>query len=173
MNWKPPESFSILAPAGTIWSSAGEALRICAEASSVPARDTIRRLRFMAEIYNIRSRGPADAGNQRNVSVGRPGFGRVRMRVLCFVLFASALLADELPIVANVEFQPLAAQVERVADALEMTGEPLPAAERADLRPRQDRAGDPEDPRPPLPGGHQHQSGKPRQSAGRSGQSRS
>ena len=55
------------------------------------------------------------------------------MRILCFALMASALLADELPMVTNVELQPLAAQVQRVADALEMTGEPLPAAERAEL----------------------------------------
>jgi hypothetical protein len=55
------------------------------------------------------------------------------MRVLCLALCASALLADDLPIVGNVELQPLEAQVQRVADALEMTGEPLPAAERADL----------------------------------------
>src|ERR1044072_9756530 len=56
------------------------------------------------------------------------------MRTLCLVFVASSLLADELPIVSNVEFQPLAAQVERVAEALEMTGEPLPPAERQELR---------------------------------------
>jgi hypothetical protein len=58
----------------------------------------------------------------------------VSMRILPFALMASALLADELPVVSNVEFQPLAAQAERVADALEMTGEPLPPAERNELR---------------------------------------
>ncbi len=57
------------------------------------------------------------------------------MRTVFLALLASALLADELPIVGNVELQPLAAQVERVAEALQMTGEPLPAAERTDLAP--------------------------------------
>ncbi|MEP7364623.1 MAG: CehA/McbA family metallohydrolase [Acidobacteriota bacterium] len=42
--------------------------------------------------------------------------------------------AEKLPTVANVELQPLAAQVERVAAALEMVGDPLPAADRAALR---------------------------------------
>jgi hypothetical protein len=56
------------------------------------------------------------------------------MRILSFALMASALAAQELPMVSNVELQPLAAQAERVADALEMTGEPLPAAERAELK---------------------------------------
>jgi hypothetical protein len=35
--------------------------------------------------------------------------------------------AEALPVVANVELQPLAAQAERVATALEMLGDPLPA----------------------------------------------
>jgi hypothetical protein len=47
---------------------------------------------------------------------------------------AAPLWAEELPVVSNVELQPLAAQAERVADALEMTGEPLPPAERRDLK---------------------------------------
>ena len=42
--------------------------------------------------------------------------------------------AETLTIVANVELQPLAAQAERVATALEMLGDPLPAADRAALR---------------------------------------
>lgn len=42
--------------------------------------------------------------------------------------------AETLPVVANVELQPLAAQAERVATALEMLGDPLPAADRAALR---------------------------------------
>jgi hypothetical protein len=55
------------------------------------------------------------------------------MRILILALLASALSADELPVISNVEYQPLAAQVQRVADTLEMVGEPLPAAERAKL----------------------------------------
>src|SRR5215831_3807289 len=56
------------------------------------------------------------------------------MRILFLTLIASVAMADELPMVSNVEFQPLAAQVERVADTLEMTGESLPPAERQQLR---------------------------------------
>jgi hypothetical protein len=55
------------------------------------------------------------------------------MRIFAFVLLASALTADELPVIANVELQPLAAQAERVADALAMAGEPLSPAERSQL----------------------------------------
>src|SRR5690349_12066619 len=42
--------------------------------------------------------------------------------------------AAELPVVAKVEHQPLSAQVIRVLDSLKMLGEPLPAAEEAELR---------------------------------------
>jgi hypothetical protein len=50
--------------------------------------------------------------------------------------FAAAVAAhgEKLPTVANVELQPLAAQADRVASALEMVGDPLPAADRAALR---------------------------------------
>ncbi len=54
-------------------------------------------------------------------------------RYFLLVLSAIALSADELPIVA-VEHQPFAAQVLRLLDALEITGEPLPANETADLK---------------------------------------
>ncbi|MBI3666186.1 MAG: CehA/McbA family metallohydrolase, partial [Acidobacteria bacterium] len=50
------------------------------------------------------------------------------------ITFPTVTWADELPIVAGVEYQPLAAQVARVLDALDMLGEPLPAAEAAELR---------------------------------------
>src|SRR5258708_1888632 len=42
--------------------------------------------------------------------------------------------AEQLPIVEKVEYQPLAAQVARVIEALDMLGEPLPAAEVAELQ---------------------------------------
>ena len=48
------------------------------------------------------------------------------LAVLCF--------AEELPIVDKVDFQPLAAQVARVAQTLEMLGEPLPAADAQQLK---------------------------------------
>ena len=41
--------------------------------------------------------------------------------------------ADELPVVRDVEFQPLSAQVRRVVEALEMLGEPLGKDEAARL----------------------------------------
>ena len=62
------------------------------------------------------------------------------MRLGFITRFALALTAalmtraEKLPTVANVELQPLAAQAERVASALEMVGDPLPAADRTALR---------------------------------------
>ncbi|MFN7939514.1 MAG: CehA/McbA family metallohydrolase [Bryobacteraceae bacterium] len=54
---------------------------------------------------------------------------------LGFTLFLSGLLsAQELPVVANVEHQPLAAQVTRLLEALEMLGEPLPAADATAIK---------------------------------------
>lgn len=47
---------------------------------------------------------------------------------LSVLLLALTLRADELDIVAKVEAQPLLAQAARVAQALELAGEPLPAA---------------------------------------------
>ena len=53
-----------------------------------------------------------------------------------FVVIACALVctAEELPQVTGVEFQPLAAQVARVAQTLEMLGEPLTSADASQLR---------------------------------------
>ncbi|MBL8176243.1 MAG: hypothetical protein JNK48_16310, partial [Bryobacterales bacterium] len=54
---------------------------------------------------------------------------------LGFVLLLTGLLsAQEPPVIANVEHQPLAAQVTRLLEALDMLGEPLPAADAAALR---------------------------------------
>jgi len=39
-------------------------------------------------------------------------------------------MADSLPVVANVEFQPLSAQARRVVEALDMLGQPLPADDK-------------------------------------------
>jgi hypothetical protein len=52
------------------------------------------------------------------------------------VVFASALpaAAADWPKVGNVELQPLAAQANRVAEALDFLGAPLPAADRAALK---------------------------------------
>lgn len=49
------------------------------------------------------------------------------------VLPCSAVGAQVLPLVANVEFQPFAAQAERVAQALEHLGAPLTDVQRAEL----------------------------------------
>ncbi|WP_337176284.1 CehA/McbA family metallohydrolase [Paludisphaera sp.] len=56
--------------------------------------------------------------------------------VLCVVATMGLLSqgrADDLPVYADVEFQPLAAQARRVAQALEMLGEPLGEEDRARL----------------------------------------
>ncbi|MDE2506779.1 MAG: CehA/McbA family metallohydrolase [Planctomycetota bacterium] len=50
-----------------------------------------------------------------------------------FLASAADVQGDDLPIVSNVEFQPLAAQVRRVVDALEQLGRPLDPATRAKL----------------------------------------
>ncbi|MBN8730385.1 MAG: CehA/McbA family metallohydrolase [Acidobacteria bacterium] len=55
-------------------------------------------------------------------------------RFVCALALAAAARAEQLPTVANVELQPLAAQVERVVTALEMLGDPLPAADRDALK---------------------------------------
>ena len=54
----------------------------------------------------------------------------------CFIAIVAALTcsAEELPLVTSVEFQPLAAQVTRVIQTLEMIGEPLPAGDAQQLR---------------------------------------
>jgi hypothetical protein len=52
--------------------------------------------------------------------------------LLCLALLAS-VRADELPLVTNVEHQPFAAQVLRLLEAFQMLGDPLPAAETAEL----------------------------------------
>jgi hypothetical protein len=46
---------------------------------------------------------------------------------------AGAAGAESLPLVNGVEYQPLSAQVRRVLEALEVLGQPLPAAEKARL----------------------------------------
>lgn len=50
------------------------------------------------------------------------------------LLLTCMVSAQELPVIANVEHQPLAAQVARLLEALEMLGEPLPAADSAALK---------------------------------------
>lgn len=54
--------------------------------------------------------------------------------LLFAAVFASALRAEQLPLVPEVEFQPLAAQTARVLQALELIGEPLAAEDAAALR---------------------------------------
>ncbi len=54
--------------------------------------------------------------------------------LLALVCGVACAPAEQLPIDDKVEHQPLAAQVLRVLEALEMLGEPLPAAEAAELR---------------------------------------
>src|SRR5437773_7254848 len=53
---------------------------------------------------------------------------------ILILLFTVTLSAQELPVVANVEHQPLAAQILRLMEALQVVGEPLPANEATELR---------------------------------------
>jgi hypothetical protein len=53
---------------------------------------------------------------------------------IALALTSAGCLAEELPIVSPVEFQPLAAQVSRVLQALELVGEPLPAADAKEVQ---------------------------------------
>ena len=57
----------------------------------------------------------------------------VSLAVVLAVFFASAVIGDDLPLVQSVEAQPLKAQAKRVAEALQLLGEPLSKAEAAAL----------------------------------------
>ena len=76
---------------------------------------------------------------------------RVLSVVALLAAVRSAGSAENLPVVDDVEFQPLASQVKRVADALEMLGQPLQPDEKTRLEhgARFDRrgTGDPDDPK--------------------------
>jgi hypothetical protein len=68
----------------------------------------------------------------------------MRTQTLAVLLgIAVGLAAEELPLVTAVDYQPLAAQVTRVLDSLDMLGDPLPAADTAELRRLVDGARDP------------------------------
>jgi hypothetical protein len=58
----------------------------------------------------------------------------VRTRIFTLFLIAAALSAQPLPLVPEVEYQPFSAQVVRLVEALDLLGEPLPAAEAAELK---------------------------------------
>jgi hypothetical protein len=51
-----------------------------------------------------------------------------------FTLSVCIAAAEELPLVSKVDFQPLAAQVARVLQSLELIGEPMPAADAAKVK---------------------------------------
>src|SRR5262249_54341417 len=113
-----PASFSILAFLGTSSSSAGSLRRtlpVCA-ASPPAAIKASASCRFMREFY---TRFPM----------------RAAALMISLALAASATIsAQDLPVVAAVEHQPLGAQVLRLIEALEFVGEPLPTAESGELR---------------------------------------
>ena len=56
------------------------------------------------------------------------------MKPLLLLVAGLCAFGEDLPLVSAVEFQPLAAQVARVVQALEVVGEPLPKAEAAELQ---------------------------------------
>ncbi|MDZ4797842.1 MAG: CehA/McbA family metallohydrolase [Bryobacteraceae bacterium] len=59
---------------------------------------------------------------------------RSPLLILLAAITIPAACAEELPLVDKVEFQPLAAQVARVLQSLELVGEPLPAADAGQLK---------------------------------------
>ncbi|HLY63101.1 MAG TPA: CehA/McbA family metallohydrolase [Terriglobia bacterium] len=59
---------------------------------------------------------------------------RLKTAALLVFAFAATCRADDLPLVTQVEYQPLAAQVVRVLDALANIGDPLPAVDATELR---------------------------------------
>src|SRR5690349_24378346 len=56
------------------------------------------------------------------------------MRVVVLLTLAVVAAAQQLPVAATVEHQPLAAQVSRLLEALDFLGEPLPADETSELK---------------------------------------
>ncbi len=57
------------------------------------------------------------------------------VRLILVLALAGALApGEELPIVTEVEYQPLAAQVSRLLEALQLLGDPLPAKDTAELK---------------------------------------
>ncbi|MCC6363454.1 MAG: CehA/McbA family metallohydrolase [Bryobacterales bacterium] len=56
------------------------------------------------------------------------------LRICCALFLACALMGQELPAVSGVEYQPLAAQVSRLLEAMDMLGEPLPPKDAAELK---------------------------------------
>ena len=56
------------------------------------------------------------------------------VNTLIFFAISSSLCAESLPVVTHVELQPLAAEVERLLQALESTGSPVTAEQRAAIR---------------------------------------
>jgi hypothetical protein len=58
----------------------------------------------------------------------------MRRVVPVIILSSFAAWSEELPLVSKVEFQPLAAQVTRVLQALDLVGEPLASADAAELK---------------------------------------
>src|SRR5262249_4260687 len=55
------------------------------------------------------------------------------LSLLLVAVFVAYVAADDLPIVGGVEAQPLKAQIKRVAEALELLGEPLTKSQQAAL----------------------------------------
>jgi hypothetical protein len=63
------------------------------------------------------------------------------MRFCLVFALTFAAAAEKLPVVTNVELQPLAAQTARIVQAMEMLGEPLPAADVGALKSAKSVAG--------------------------------
>ncbi|MFO0954251.1 MAG: CehA/McbA family metallohydrolase [Isosphaeraceae bacterium] len=64
---------------------------------------------------------------------GRPRIATALLLLAANALLAGRSLAEDLPVVSGVEFQPLSAQARRVAEALDWLGQPLDASQKAKL----------------------------------------
>src|ERR1700710_3140823 len=58
----------------------------------------------------------------------------MRYLVLSLCMLMPCVRAEDLPVIKTVEHQPLAAQVTRLLDSLDLLGDPLPAADTKELR---------------------------------------
>src|SRR5437879_838926 len=92
----------------------------------------------MLDPYNTNSRQPTAAFRER-ILHSRSLDSNMRGSIIA-LLFTVTLSAQELPVVSNVEHQPLAAQVLRLIEALQVVGEPLPDNEASELRKLADAA---------------------------------
>ena len=87
------------------------------------------------------NRGVRPRGLTMRIRLQHSSLFRLTMGFVLVVMASRGASADKLPIVTGVEFQPLSAQVKRVAEALEQLGQPLPPSEKTALAKAVDSTG--------------------------------